>query len=128
MCHLLIIPFSGVGDIPHVGLSGVISATYYALRFKKAKIGYLIPPFWRIFSFGNQHAIARSFAILRLPAFLVIGFFVLKDVALYFMIEKDGGSGVAHSAHISGAILGIIMYFFLRPSYNPEDTDLVPYE
>ena len=79
-----------------LGASGAISAVIFAyvLVFPNAQLGLILIP-------G-----------LVLPAYI---FGPLYLVAEYFM-AKRGGTGIAHDAHIAGAIFGIV--FLILVDYN----------
>ena len=78
-----------------LGASGAVSAVVfgYIMMYPDAQMGLLFIPFY-------------------IPAYI---FGPLIIVAEYFM-AKRGGTGIAHDAHISGAIFGVI--FMIVIDYN----------
>jgi membrane associated rhomboid family serine protease len=79
---------------PMVGASGAIAgvlAAYLSL-FPGARVLTLVPPFW----------------LVELPAFLVIGLWVLFQV-LGVLFDAGGGGGVAFAAHVGGFAAGWIL-------------------
>ena len=86
-------------DNPHynsLGASGAVSAVIFGaiLLNPTAQMGLLFLPFY-------------------IPAYI---FGPLLLVAEYFM-AKRGGTNIAHDAHISGAIFGIIFTIAINPAY-----------
>lgn len=113
--------FSGNPEIPQVGLSGFIMATlaFYALQFGKSKIAFVIP-FTQYMDFGaGSGGFVRSFRWLHFPAWVVIGWYLVIDFVLYFFSEKANVGGVAHSAHLAGAVMGAIWWaVYSRPRHE----------
>lgn len=100
---------------PHVGLSGVISAilVMYGLRFRHSRIAFLFP-FMDVVNFRtNTFSILRSYGWLRLRAKYVALAFFMKDLFYYFLFESRGLTNIAHSGHIAGAIVGLILSLIL---------------
>jgi membrane associated rhomboid family serine protease len=89
--------------MPLVGASGAISGVLgcYFLWFPRNKVKVFV----FLFPF-----IMNTFMI---PARIVLGFFLLVDNLLPFLLTKGGGSGVAHGAHIGGFLAGMIVAFFV---------------
>ena len=95
--------FSGGMDIPMIGASGCISAIMgaYWVLYPKAKINVFL---W-IFIFIQ---------FIKVPASIVIGFWILEQ-----LISAGNGSydGVAYFAHIGGFIFGYIGIKFFFKEY-----------
>ena len=90
--------------MPLVGASGAISGVLgcYFLWFPRntVKVFVFLFPF-----------IMNTFLV---PARLVLGFYLLVDNLLPFLLTKGGGgSGVAHGAHIGGFLAGMGVAFFV---------------
>ena len=89
-------------QVPLVGASGAISGVlgFYYLWFPRNRV----KTFVFLFPF-----IMTTFLI---PARLVLGFYLLIDNLLPFLLNGGaGGGGVAHGAHIGGFIAGMAMAF-----------------
>lgn len=84
-------------NIPLVGASGAISGVLgcYFLWFPRNRVKVFV----FLFPF-----IMNTFLI---PARLVLGFYLLVDNLIPFLITQGGGSGVAHGAHIGGFLGGL---------------------
>jgi membrane associated rhomboid family serine protease len=82
---------------PLVGASGAISGVlgFYYLWFPRNKV----KTFVFLFPF-----IMDTFFI---PARLVLGFYLLVDNLIPFLLTRGGGVGVAHGAHIGGFLAGL---------------------
>ena len=105
LSHFFLDPFS---EIPMVGASGAISGIMgaYILRFPRARVHVIIPLFPLIW-------IWRS---INLPAFIVLGFWILLQVFNAFFA---GGGGVAWFAHIGGFLGGLFLIkFFEKKNYR----------
>lgn len=89
--------FAPNSPLPLVGASGAISGVLgcYFLWFPRNQV--------KVFIFLFP-LIMNTFLI---PARLVLGFFLLVDNLLPFLITPGGGSGVAHGAHIGGFLAGM---------------------
>jgi membrane associated rhomboid family serine protease len=83
--------------IPTIGASGAIAGVMgaYLVMFPKAKIAIL----WILVVF---------FKIFTLPAFVVLGFWMVMQTFGGFSTPADGG-GVAYWAHIGGFLVGAVM-------------------
>ncbi len=90
-------------SMPLVGASGAISGVLGCYFFwfprNKVKVFIFLFPF-----------IMSTFMI---PARLVLGFYLLVDNLIPFLLIPKGGAGVAHSAHIGGFLAGISVAFFV---------------
>lgn len=97
---MLFVPGS---PIPLVGASGAISGVlgfYYCwFKYNRIKTFVFLFPF-----------ILGTYLI---PARLVLGFYLLVDNLLPFLVNGAGGSGVAHGAHIGGFLAGLAAGRFL---------------
>lgn len=84
-------------QVPLLGASGAISGVlgFYFLWFPRNKV----KTFVFLFPF-----IMTTFMI---PARLVLGFFLLVDNLIPFLVTSGGGAGVAHGAHIGGFLAGL---------------------
>jgi membrane associated rhomboid family serine protease len=84
-------------QIPLVGASGAISGVlgFYYLWFPRNKVKTFI----FIFPF-----IMNTFLV---PSRLVLGFYLLVDNLIPFLITRGAGAGVAHGAHIGGFVAGL---------------------
>jgi len=86
-------------NAPLIGASGAISGVLgcYFLWFPRNQIKVFI----FLFPF-----LMNTFLV---PARFVLGFFLLVDNLVPFLVTKGGGSGVAHGAHIGGFIGGLVL-------------------
>lgn len=96
--------FFGGADslIPNLGASGAIAGVLagYIVLFPKARIRALIP-------FGYVGMIGY------VPAFIMIGIWILTQVISIFPLSEQVGGGVAFFAHIGGFILGLVLILLL---------------
>lgn len=117
--------FSGSKSVPHIGLSGFIMSVlaYYALEFGRSKIAFVIP-FTQYFSLGRgAGTFLHGFRWLHLPAWVVIGWYFAVDVVLYYFVEKHHLDNTAHSAHIAGALFGLIWWIMYSRSKRERAVD-----
>lgn len=91
---------------PMVGASASLSAmmAFYALaeRKKRIKFFYFIAPqegYW-----GE----------IYLPTLLILPFYFVEDAASFFSTSEHIGAGVAHAAHLGGALLGLVVAGLIR--------------
>lgn len=93
--------------LPMVGASGAISGVLgaYFIRFPKARVHVLI-----IFLLFIR--------VIRVPALIVLGFWLLIQVLNGLGTLGYGGGGVAWFAHIGGFVAGMILIFFFQ-KYEP---------
>jgi membrane associated rhomboid family serine protease len=89
-----------------VGASASLSAVmaFYALfeRRKRVKFFYFLSPspgYW-----GD----------IYLPTLVVLPFYFVEDLAQYFSTAEEIGAGVAYSAHLGGALFGIVLAVGLK--------------
>ena len=91
--------FAGDSQIPLVGASGAISGV----------LGLYFVWF--------PHNVVKTiffFQLVRVPARLVLGFYVIVDNLLPFIAGRSSGGGVAHGAHIGGFIAGFLLAWGLQ--------------
>jgi membrane associated rhomboid family serine protease len=96
--------FDSDSRIPLVGASGAISGVlgFYFLWFPRnqVRVWVLLFPF-----FMN---------VVLLPARLVLGFYLILDNILPFLLTRGTpGAGVAHGAHIGGFLAGLAVAWFM---------------
>lgn len=95
--------FSSHSTIPMIGASGAISGVlgFYFIWFPKnrVKVMMLLFPFFM--------------DVILLPARLVLGFFLVIDNLLPFLLSPKMGGGVAHGAHIGGFLAGLAVAYGL---------------
>lgn len=101
-------------DIPHVGMSGLVMAVlvFYALQFSKSRIAYVIPGVHTIFLGQGIYGRVNVLRWIRFPVWVVMLMYVLKDVLLYYFVERSGVSQISHSGHLAGAIAGLVLWVF----------------
>lgn len=97
------------GDIPHVGISGVICCLMvnYGLIYRKSRIAFLLPYTHTVQGVG----FLRAFGWFRIASYWVIAGYVAKDLLYFAFFESAGISNVSHSGHLLGAIFGFIIWF-----------------
>lgn len=88
---------SGGGNVPLVGASGAISGVlgFYFLWFPRNKVRLLVfffPFLMDVFVVGARW---------------VLGFYLIIENILPFILKPSGGGGVAHGAHIGGFVAGL---------------------
>ena len=91
-------------SVPLVGASGAISGVlgFYFLWFPKNRVRVLVFLFFII-------------RVMMLPSRIVLGFYIVVQNILPFLVTPSGGGGVAHGAHIGGFLAGLgIAYLFDR--------------
>jgi membrane associated rhomboid family serine protease len=95
LVHWLASPDS---PLPTIGASGAISGVlgFYFLWFprNKVRLMMMLPPV-----FMN---------VFMVPARVVLGFYLVMDNIVPFLISGGRGGGVAHGAHIGGFVAGVI--------------------
>lgn len=93
--------FAGGAPTPLVGASGAISGVLgcYFIWFPNNVVKMLM-----VFGFAN---------VIRLPARWVLGFYLVVDNLLPFVMGPQGGGGVAHGAHIGGFVAGFALAYGL---------------
>ncbi len=100
--HILAGPHS---PVPTIGASGAISGIMgaYFVLFPRARVLTLVPIFFFI-------------RLIYLPAFLLLGFWILIQVLYGFSSASGGGGGIAYFAHIGGFVIGILVGLLVRRS------------
>lgn len=91
-------------NVPMIGASGAISGVlgFYFIWFKRNKVKVFVFLFPIIMN------------VIMMPARLVLGFYLLIDNVLPFLLTSSSGGGVAHGAHIGGFIAGALAAFVLN--------------
>jgi membrane associated rhomboid family serine protease len=101
--HALVEP---AGVVPMIGASGAISGLLaaYMLVYPYNKVTLLV--------------LILSFIKIRLPALLVIGFWIAYQIYEMFAAaaapEAQAGGGIAWTAHVGGFATGALLIFVLR--------------
>ena len=90
-------------NVPMIGASGAISGVlgFYFVWFKRNQVKVFVFLFPIIMN------------VILIPARVVLGFYLLIDNVLPFLVSSSGGGGVAHGAHIGGFIAGALAAFVL---------------
>ncbi len=86
------------GYTPMIGASGAISGVLglYFVWFPRNKVRLLV----LLFPF--------FFDVFLVSARIVLGFYLVIENLLPFLIDSGGGGGVAHGAHIGGFVAGLL--------------------
>lgn len=100
--------------VPTIGASGAVAAVLggYILLYPRARVVTII-------------FIIFFFTILELPAFLILGFWFLQQVAFGYLDLSNpagGGGGVAYFAHIGGFAFGLLaikLFASRHKDYSP---------
>ena len=94
------------GLIPMIGASASISALmgFYAIaeRRQRVRFFYMLMP------------IEKYFGAIYLPTLSIIPLFLVVDLASLISTPEGWGGGVAYSAHLGGAIWGLLTGFIYR--------------
>jgi len=95
-------------QVPMVGASGAISAILgcYFIWFPENRI--------KIFVFLFP-ILVRT---IQVPAKIVLGFYLLIDNLVPFLLNFGGGTGVAYGAHIGGFLAGLGLAMTLKRSWR----------
>jgi len=97
----------GGGDsvVPNLGASGAIAGVLaaYLVLFPRARVRGVVP-------------IGFVGFLADLPAVVVIGFWILIQIADVFLVGEEGG--VDYGAHIGGFFLGLLLTFVFRTPEN----------
>jgi len=103
---------SAHGTVPMVGASASISAllAFYCLAEPRRRIRYLyfISP------------LPKHFGAIYLPTLLILPLFLVADAASLWAVPEGLGSGVAYSAHLGGAFLGLLLGWGYRYLKQPQ--------
>lgn len=93
--------FSGGPEVTLVGASGAISGVLglYFFWFPRNRIRTFV--FLFPFVMGTY----------LLPSRLILGFYLIADNLLPFLIDRAGSGGVAHGAHIGGFVAGLVLAY-----------------
>jgi len=93
--------FVSGSQVPMIGASGAISGIlgFYFLWFPGNKV--------KIFIF----LFPLLMTTILVPARIVLGFFLLIDNLLPFLLTSQQGGGVAHGAHIGGFLAGVVLAY-----------------
>ena len=107
--NLLHVMLSPASDVPCIGASGGISGiiVFYALQFPRARLSFLFAGWWSLY-------LSRwGFGWLSIPAWgaLILWLF-LQSFTL--IMELNGASNIAASAHFGGAIAGFVAWLWWR--------------
>lgn len=103
------------GSAPVIGASGAISClvAFYAMAhgMKRVSFAYFVAPF------------PEYFGVIYLPALILVPVFLVSDFASLFATPPGLALGVAHAAHVGGALFGFAMgfayYMFSSTGANP---------
>jgi membrane associated rhomboid family serine protease len=89
--------FTPGSNVPLIGASGAVSGVMgcYFLWFPRNRV--------KVFIFLFPFIITT----LMIPARWVLGFYLVIDNLLPFLVSSSSGSGVAHGAHIGGFLAGL---------------------
>ena len=100
MTHVLFDPGSAV---PMVGASGAISGIMgaYLVLYPRARVDTLF--FFFVFV-----------RVVPLPAWLMLGYWMLIQLVGSASTAVGGGGGVAYGAHIGGFVAGVVLVFLFR--------------
>jgi membrane associated rhomboid family serine protease len=115
--------FSLHGELPHVGASGVVFAlmTYYAFRFPKVRMAYLVPVVHTFHFAKGGIAWLRGARWLRIPVWTVFLGYLAFNVICYYALERGGLTRVSHLGHLLGAVVGAILFRVWRPEVLGKD-------
>jgi len=100
MAHVVMNPSS---TVPMVGASGAISGVMgaYLVLYPRARVDTL---FWIVF----------LIRIVPLPAWLLLGYWMLIQLAGSAATTAVGGGGVAYAAHVGGFVAGALLIGLFR--------------
>jgi membrane associated rhomboid family serine protease len=104
--HIALDPAS---TIPMVGASGAISAIMgaYLVLYPKARVDTLF-------------IIVVFIRVIPLPAWIMLGYWMLLQVSGVLVASGVEGGGVAYAAHAGGFVAGVVLIFLFR---NPKLVD-----
>jgi membrane associated rhomboid family serine protease len=107
--HLLAEPAS---TVPCIGASGGISGVivFYALQFPHARLGFL-------FRYGYV-----IFRWIQIPAWVALGLWMLLQSGMV-LLQLNGFSNVAATAHLGGAAAGFGFWLAWRNMTAPKASD-----
>jgi len=100
MAHVVMNPSS---TVPMVGASGAISGIMgaYLVLYPRARVDTL---FWFFF----------FIRVIPLPAWVLLGYWMLIQRAGSASTAVMGGGGVAYAAHVGGFVAGLVLIFLFR--------------
>jgi membrane associated rhomboid family serine protease len=98
--HVLVDPGS---TVPMVGASGAISGVMgaYLVLYPRARVDTL---FWLLI----------FIRVVPLPAWVLLGYWIVLQLAGSTVSGAAGGGGVAYAAHIGGFVAGMLLVFPFR--------------
>jgi membrane associated rhomboid family serine protease len=98
--HVLVDPGSAV---PMVGASGAISGVMgaYLVLYPRARVDTL---FWLLI----------FIRVVPLPAWVILGYWIVLQLAGSTVHAAAGGGGVAYAAHVGGFVAGMLLVFPFR--------------
>jgi len=105
------IAFGPDSRIPSLGASGAIAGVLgaYLVLFPKRSVRVLM---------GRQ--------IVNMPAFIVLGLWILLQVFAQVSVAGTEGGGVAYMAHIGGFVAGLVLIYLFGGRRAPAPREIVP--
>ncbi len=115
-----------------LGASGAIAAVLggYLILHPRAPVHTYIPFPLYLFAFlvprARLTAFFLIFAIMEIPAWAVLSFWFLTQLAALDQVQGAGGSAVAFEAHIAGFLAGLVLTLIFRGRSRPPPRRLRP--
>lgn len=107
LAQVLVSPHS---DIPGIGASGAIAGVL---------AGYIV-------MFGsNPVRVSMGGGVTSVPAYVMIGLWIVLQVISGFGSFGNNGGGVAYFAHIGGFVAGLVLTFLLRGIVRPSSSQTI---